>query len=512
MQQDLWQGVSPSRLSEGFPDKLVLLDCETTGGKASYHRITEIGLLTVDDGQISGRWQSLINPGQNLSPYITRLTGITNQMLARAPAFEAIAEELWQYLEGRTLVAHNVRFDLGFLKQEYARLDRRYAPEQLCSVKLSRRLYPQFKRHGLDAIIKRHDLHVSQRHRAYDDAQAIWQFLLKTSSLIEAEDIKSACSVSSKRPALPSMIDAEQVENLPRAPGVYTFYDQQGKPLYIGKSVNLYERIMSHFNQDYRNHKDMKMHTRIAHIETEVTYSDFSAQLLESRLIKAHSPPFNQRLKKTVKLFQLSTHSDKQGYLHIGIDVVESVAAESLGHVGLFRSRRQASKRLEKLADDYQLCHKYVGLESFREDQPAACFRHQLHKCLGACCYKEKPQSYNLRVKEGLQNFSIRSWPWHDAILLEEPSMDNDQPAHYHLINQWRYLGRVMDESDLQDMGYAIAPGQSEPIKTDEMNSGESPGHFDLDTYFILLRFLMGKHKIAGLKVIPLVRHNSGAD
>ena len=504
MQQELWHSELPSVLSEGFPAKMVLLDCETTGGKPTYHRITEIGLLTIDDGRISGRWQTLLNPCQTISPAITRLTGISNAMVKDAPLFEQIAAELLEYLRERVLVAHNVRFDLGFLKQEFSRIDCRYSPAHFCSAKLSRRLYPQFKRHGLDAIMRRHDLSIANRHRAFDDAQAIWQFFQKTSQLMNAEDIAASCQQLSKRPSLPSMLQEEQVKAIPKAPGVYIFQDEAGKPLYIGKSVNLYERVMSHFNQDYRNHKDMKMHTRIAHIETITTHSDFSAQMLESRLIKEQSPPFNQRLKKTVKLFQLASHIDQNGYQQIAIEAVDLTIQQSIQQTGLFRSRRQAQKRLEKLADDFHLCHKLIGLETWHPHQQTPCFRFQLHKCLGPCCAREKPQSYNLRVDESLSQFRVRSWPWPDAILLEEKSFDPDQPAHYHLINQWRYLGQVIDQSELAEKGYM--PAQQTDFEKIDNENVQMEVQFDLDTYFILLRFLLGKSKTDGLQVIPLKR------
>jgi len=110
-----------STLSSGFPDKMVLLDCETTGGKATYHRIIEIGLIVVEQGEIVETWESFIQPDQQIPEAITRLTGIHQAMVANAPRFEGIADILLSKLELRTFVAHNARFDYGFIKNEFSR-------------------------------------------------------------------------------------------------------------------------------------------------------------------------------------------------------------------------------------------------------------------------------------------------------------------------------------------------------------------------------------------------------
>ena len=173
MQLNWLDNPTPKRLSSGFPEKMVLLDCETTGGKATYHRIIEIGLLIIENGELIETWQTFVDPEMALPPFIQRLTGITPEKLDGAPLFADIAGELLNTLEGRTLVAHNARFDYGFLKNEFQRAGIRYNAKPLCSVKFSRNLYPQFKRHGLSQIIQRFQLTINNRHRALDDAEMI---------------------------------------------------------------------------------------------------------------------------------------------------------------------------------------------------------------------------------------------------------------------------------------------------------------------------------------------------
>ena len=159
-----------------FDQPTVFLDVETTGATANRDRITEIGLVEVNGGTVIEEWSTLVNPGLRIPPEIEALTGITNAMVAEAPSFESLSTELHRRLQGKLLVAHNARFDYGFLRNEFARAGLRYLSRVLCTVKLSRRLYPQERRHNLDSLIERHGLVCDQRHRALADARVLWHF------------------------------------------------------------------------------------------------------------------------------------------------------------------------------------------------------------------------------------------------------------------------------------------------------------------------------------------------
>jgi len=446
---------TPALLSKGFPEKMVLLDLETTGGKATYNRVIEIGLLVIEQGEVIERWQSFIDPETSLPPFIQKLTGIAPSMLRGAPLFAEIAEQLLGYLEGRTLVAHNARFDYGFLKNEFQRagisynakplcsvkfsrsLEGRtlvahnarfdygflknefqragisYNAKPLCSVKFSRSLYPQFKRHGLDQIIKRFQLPIENRHRALDDAEMIQRFFLKSSALFSDEEIAATCASLLKNPALPPLLKASDIKKLPASAGVYYFYDASGVLLYVGKSVHIRNRVMSHFSQDHKNPKDLQINNKLAHIDFEKAPTDFGAQIRESNQIKALSPLYNRRLRKTKKLYQYRCEEDRNGYQRIAIEAVELDAEGVDERFGLFRSPRQASKQIEKLADRYFLCHKLLGLESdINAANQKPCFRAQLKKCFGACHGAEKAAVYNQRVNTALNNYQLKMWPY----------------------------------------------------------------------------------------------------
>ncbi len=514
-----WLETSTERLSAGFPEKMVIFDCETTGGKATYHRMTEIALLIIEDGQLIEQWQTLLKPGQHIPPAIQQLTGITPALLKSAPKFADIADELLQKLSGRVLVAHNARFDYGFLKNEFSRVGITYSSKPLCSVKVSRQLFPAYKRHSLNEIMQRFQLQTENRHRALADAQLVWQFLLKTSSLFPADSIASTCASLLKRPALPVLLAASEIDKLPKSPGVYYFYAANDQLLYIGKSVNIRERVLSHFTQDYKNPKDLEMSTQIAHIDFESTPSDFGAQLRESQQIKLLNPHYNRRLKRIVKLYQFQMEADALGYLCIRIRPVENTHddANLSEQFGLFRSRRMAEARLEKLAEHFFLCHKLCGLQSSEAAaKRTACFGFQLKRCLGACCQQETASGYNERVHIALKDYRVKAWPWPDAILIEE-GVANSADKVWHLVHEWRYVRRVRSPDELYDMGFdfaanngmMVASKEQHPSAPDEpIVSEREPVSFDLDIYTILVRFLLNPAHAqqARLRVRPLRR------
>ena len=490
------------QLSDGFPDKMVILDCETTGGRAKYHRIIEIGLLIIENGRLIETWQSFINPQSIVPNHIQKLTGISPKMVENAPKFGEISEILHEKLKERTLVAHNARFDYSFLKSEFERVGIAYSTKPLCSVKISRNLYPQFKRHGLSEIIRRFDLNIENRHRALDDAQMIYGFFIKTSAIYSPQEISACCKQLLKRPSLPPLLDPDEINKIPNTAGVYYFYSQQGELLYVGKSVNLRNRVLSHFSSDYKNSKEFQMSQKTAHINFETTPSDFGAQIRESHQIKSLAPLYNRRLRKTRKLYQYKTTVDTNGYLRLETEAVSS-AAPSDQQFGLFRSPRQATIQLEKLADQYFLCHQLIGLEK-PKSKNTACFRSQLKKCLGACHGAESADTYNERLNAAIARYQIQAWPYQTAIMIEERNDDGN--AAFHVIDHWRYIAKLDLPEDIYDLGCQVS-SSSQSITPQHSAICQSDDKFDLDIYFILVRFLVNQHnkKLSNLKIWPLI-------
>jgi len=183
-------------------EKLVFLDLETTGTNAAADRITEIGLVAVEGGQVS-RWSTLVNPEMPIPSFIQRLTGISDRMVSTAPPIDAVLDTVRSRLEGGLFIAHNARFDFGFLNHACLRAGQALQNEVLCTVRLSRRLFPGERRHNLDTLILRHQLQTGERHRALADADLLWQLWNKLSSELAPEVFQPAVQALRQRPGLP---------------------------------------------------------------------------------------------------------------------------------------------------------------------------------------------------------------------------------------------------------------------------------------------------------------------
>ena len=311
-----------------LPTHLAFIDLETTGANPAIDRITEIGLIEVVEGRVA-RWSTLVNPERPIPEFIQRLTGIRNDMVADAPTFAEVAEELRTRLHGKLFIAHNARFDYSFVKQEFRRLGQRFQADVLCTVRLSRKLFPEHHKHNLDSLIVRHGLYAEGRHRALADAELIWQFWQKARLSHTEEVLLAALQPQLKQPTLPPHLDPAVLDDLPETPGVYLIYGEGDICLYVGKSINLRQRVFSHFAAAVGNsggeYKEMDTTSRspgrpkndlpppgggsgaltepgaqfsqqVRRLDWRETVGEVGALLLESSLLKQLKPLYNRRL------------------------------------------------------------------------------------------------------------------------------------------------------------------------------------------------------------------------
>ncbi len=161
--------------------RYAVVDVETTGGSYGRgHRVTEIAIYEVCGGVVDGEYRSLVNPGRTIPRHITVLTGISNRMVSSAPFFDHIAADVLARLEGRIFVAHNVRFDWGWVSRQLAEaIGEVPNVERLCTVKMARRLLPRLRRRNLDTLARHFGIDVTDRHRAHGDALATARILIR---------------------------------------------------------------------------------------------------------------------------------------------------------------------------------------------------------------------------------------------------------------------------------------------------------------------------------------------
>jgi DNA polymerase III subunit epsilon len=449
------------------------VDLETTGMTADEDRVTDVGIVRVEDGVMS-EWSTLVNPQCSIPAGIQALTGITNAMVAHAPTFERIADEIAARIAGCVMVAHNARFDYGFLKHEFARLGRGFSAKVLCTVKLSRRLYPDNGPHHLDAIIDRHGLPAADRHRALGDARILWSFVQALYRERSADEIELAVRRILRTPSLPPQLPADALERIPEAPGVYRFYGLNALPLYVGKSVNLRERVAAHFSSDYRSANDLRLSAEITCIEFEEHAGELGALLRESQLVKTLLPAYNHRLRKRDDMVALSIAAEPGPPAYVHSSGIEPGALENL--YGPFSSRRQAREVLRRIAAEEALCWTALGLE--RRQGP--CFARQVKKCAGACVGAETAEAHHVRLREALSRVALKAWPYPGMVGMRETSLVAGL-TEVHVFDDWCWLGTARDEAELG--AFVDAPPR---------------GEFDLDIYRLLVRRL-GRGKLVPL-------------
>ncbi|MCU0976165.1 MAG: exonuclease domain-containing protein [Steroidobacteraceae bacterium] len=459
--------------------ELACVDLETTGGHPLLHRVIEVGIVTLRGGAVVDEWSSLVNPGGRIPRNISAFTGITDEMVADAPSFADLRGEVLARLEGRLFVAHNARFDYGFLRNEFRRLGLRFRAPVLCTVKLSRRMDAGERGHSLDAVMARHGIECQARHRALGDAQVLARFLPILQRRHAADELERVVSELVQESPLPPQLDPELLEDLPEGPGVYRFWGENDALLYVGKSVNLRTRVLSHFAADHRDSKELKLSRQVRRVDWQETAGEFGALLLESRWVKELEPLHNRRLRAARECWTIVLDTEGDG---LRARVAEMGALPASGSTsrgdaslsddgasphffGTFRAKRDATKALDEIVRAHQLCRKALGLEPGE----GSCFGFQVGRCRGACAGREPAALHAARAQLAFAPHRLRPWPFRGRLAICERDWRGEQQLH--VFDHWRYVGTARDEDSLAALD-------------------RPAGGFDIDTYRILERLL----------------------
>lgn len=448
-------------------------DIETTGGSARTERITEIAVYLFDGKEIVDEFISLIDPERPIPHFITTLTGITNEMVEAAPPFYQVAKRIVEITEGATFVAHNANFDYSFLREEFKNLGYTYKRKILDTVKLSRKLLPGHRSYSLGSLCAELGIEINGRHRASGDALATVQLLRllleKDAELNEISLLKSPRLVN-LNPRFPHARLAE----LPEEAGVYYFYNEQGHPLYIGKSLNLKQRVLSHLSNN-TSRRAMEMKDAICDLDWECTGNELIALLQESEQIKKHKPVYNRAQRRTSFQWGVYHHRDEKGYIRMEIKMNDCAEEPLL----CYASRSQARKHLMRLIDDYSLCQKLCGLY----ESAGACFQEQIGLCQGACCGKEGAEEYNLRAAKALQTFAFHQ---ENFFIVDQGRKEEERSVVKVVSGKYRGYGFF----DTREVGFGL----------DALHDCIRPARDNRDIQVILKSYLQSKK---GFKLIP---------
>ncbi|MEM7040765.1 MAG: exonuclease domain-containing protein, partial [Bacteroidota bacterium] len=373
------------------------------GGNTQSDRITEIAILIHDGEKVVEEYSSLVNPIRRIPYRISSITGITNDMVKRAPKFYEIAKKIVEMTEGHTFVAHNARFDYNFIRKEFKSLGFDYKRKQLCTVELSRQLLPGMRSYALGKLCQELGIETKIRHRALADAEVtviLFEKLMRLKAgngdpetLKKLEEIENRGTTTS-RMSPDANLHKERIDQLPREAGVYYFYNQWHQLIYVGKSVDIRSRVLSHFSNNTTS-KAVEMKQNIAHIRCAVTGSELIALLKESEEIKRLRPLYNRAQRRSRVSIGLYMEEDAQGYQRLKLVRLRKGLPEP---ITAFSKSREAKGFLEYIVQEFELCQTKCGLHRIS----GPCFRHSIHLCHGACVGKESPEDYNARVEEVL--------------------------------------------------------------------------------------------------------------
>ena len=421
----------------------VVIDIETTGLKPGSASITEIAAIRLNNGQVSAEFHSLVNPGRKIPAAITRLTGITNEMVRDQPSIDAVFTQLHSFLGSAVIAAHNAAFDLSFLNFEAHRLfSSPLLNPSLCTLLLARRLLPRLRSRSLDTLASHLGIASFDRHRAQGDARITADVLfillekakkLGIDSLGELIDFQHSARDGRRFEFfLPRLF----LTNLPHSPGVYRMLNGEGQLLYIGKAKNLHRRVSSYFtNSSGHSDKILELVRNVREVTYEQTGSELEAALRESTLIRELKPPYNT----------LSKHLPRVAFLKLTrtnpyprLAITRKPGVDRSLYIGPFRSREFAEKAQRLLARLFGLrtCHGNLAPDS----ATTPCLIGQIGACSAPCNTSVGQETYALQVADFLHFLDGE-----DASLRQSLTEKRDQ-----LASELRFEGAARIQQDIQ--------------------------------------------------------------
>ena len=426
--------------------KLIFIDLETTGPNPMTDRITEIGIVEASKEGVQ-RWSLLVNPQVPIPPFIVGLTGISDDMVREAPTFAEVQDELLRRLQGGLFIAHNARFDYGFLRNEFKRLGKTFRCEVLCTLKLSRKLFPNVISHGLDALVERHGLSTEARHRALGDAEVLWQYWQLLERTIAGDRLREMARQLLQRPNLPVHLDPDMFDDLPETPGVYVFYGLGDKALYIARAAQLRQRVLAHFHGEQPSNKDADLAREARRFEWFATAGDIGAQLLEARLMRRLQPPSSIGRPTEADVCAWQVVDGKPALVFAD----DPAFGRGTPCHGMFTSRQKAEMALAALAEK-----NGISLTSRAIDR--------------------------VRLQTALSSLPVVNWPYPGLVAVIEHG-DNGR-ADMHLVDHWHWLGTAHNIDEVAGL----------------RKQAPEPKPFEFDTYRILSRAIaQGKVEVRQL-------------
>ena len=373
-----------------------IVDIETTGSYAAANGITEIGIVIHDGKQVLHFYESLVNPQIPIPYFIQRLTGIDNSMVANAPTFSEIAAQVYELLQDKVFVAHNVNFDYSFVKHHLQDAGYELNTKKLCTVRLARKVLPGLNGYSLGKLTAQLHINHANHHRAGGDALATADLLAIITENDSQGVIASMLKGRNSEQYLPPHLPVTDLDKLPPCPGVYYFYNAAGKAIYIGKALNIRKRVKSHFsnNKTSRQKQDFLKEThRITYKECA---TELMAHILESAEIRKLWPVHNRSQRGYLAQFGLFVYEDMQGYMRMAVEKIR----RSVQPVYTFNTINEGQFMLRSLVEEFGLCSRMCNVTTAPD---CDCTTDHTDPVM----YNQKAEAAVARVKAQLPTFAL---------------------------------------------------------------------------------------------------------
>lgn len=383
-----------------------IVDIETTGGRPRSDKITEIAIVLFDGEKIVEEFTTLIDPERKIPYKITQITGIDDKTVRGAPKFYEVARRIYEMTEDHLFIAHNVNFDFGFIKAEFESLGGSFKRKKLCTVQMSRKLMPGKRSYSLGNLCADLEIENKARHRALGDALAtteLFKYLLKLEGM-NASNLLAPGFLKE----LNTKVNLDIIQDLPEETGVYYFYNSDDELIYVGKSLNIKSRVISHLGNNTTT-KAQNMQGLISRIDYILTGSELVALLLESDEIKRNQPIFNRSQRRTYYSYGVVVKETEEGYKSLRIEKLNGSSDPLIS----FSTKMTAREYLFRLVEKHELCQQVSCL------YPAGgpCFHYTINQCKGACIGEESVEEFNYRVQDAINELSYNH---RDFVILDK--------------------------------------------------------------------------------------------
>ncbi|SHJ79937.1 exonuclease domain-containing protein [Pseudozobellia thermophila] len=429
-----------------------IVDIETTGNGIKGNKITEISIFKYDGHKIVDEFTTLVDPGCEIPYFITRLTGIDNDMVRNAPTIGEIAPDIMRITEGSIFVAHSVNFDYNIIKNELKGVGLEFVRKKLCTVRLSRKLLPGYHSYSLGKLCSALNIPLTDRHRARGDAHAttlLFEKLLRTEG---AEQVfKVFLNARSQEATLPAALPRDAFERLPEKPGVYYFKDAKGKIIYVGKAINIKKRVLGHFYD--KSGKEVRLCAETADIDFELSGSELLALLIESSAIKQYYPIYNRAQKRKIQAYGIFCYEDRKGIRHLAYNKLKMAP----NAFTVLYSPTTCRLFLEEICKKFRLCPKYCHLQ----ENVATCSHYRIDGCDGICDGSENIELYNGKVLDAIAHMKAQR----ENFIIKEKGRTYGEEA-FVVVRNSLYIGYGFIEKDAsirshEDLDAFLVPQES---------------------------------------------------